>query len=130
MRVAVNMRNERGQALVEFALVLPIFCLLPFAILQLGVVFRDYITLTDAVRAGARKGAVARFETNPAGATVAAVKASGANLDQAKLGVTATSTWQRGSDVTVAATYPYSVNLLGIVVKSGSLSSTTRERVE
>jgi len=32
--------------------------------------------------------------------------------------------------VTVRATYPYSISLLGMVVKSGRLSSTTTERVE
>jgi hypothetical protein len=32
--------------------------------------------------------------------------------------------------VTVTATYGYSINLLGVVVKSGRLSSKTTERVE
>ena len=33
--------------------------------------------------------------------------------------MTVTSTWQPSSDVTVTATYPYSISLLGMVVKSG-----------
>src|SRR5205823_14830115 len=40
------------------------------------------------------------------------------------------SSWDPGSDVTVTASYPYSISLLGLVVKSGRLSSTTTERVE
>jgi hypothetical protein len=32
--------------------------------------------------------------------------------------------------VTVTATYPYSISLLGVVVASGNLRSTTQERVE
>jgi hypothetical protein len=32
--------------------------------------------------------------------------------------------------VSVTATYPYSISLLGLVVKSGRLSSKTTERVE
>jgi hypothetical protein len=32
--------------------------------------------------------------------------------------------------VTVNAKYPYKISLLGLVVKSGQLSSTTTERVE
>ena len=36
----------------------------------------------------------------------------------------------QGGDVTVKATYPYSIDLLGIVVKSGRLTSETTERVE
>jgi hypothetical protein len=35
-----------------------------------------------------------------------------------------------GADVTVTATYPYKISLLGLVVKTGRLSSTTTERVE
>ena len=40
------------------------------------------------------------------------------------------STFLRGDDVTVTATYPYAINLLGIIVKSGNFSATTTERVE
>jgi hypothetical protein len=36
----------------------------------------------------------------------------------------------RGSDVTVTATYPYTIDLLGVIVKSGTLSASTTERVE
>jgi hypothetical protein len=32
--------------------------------------------------------------------------------------------------VTVEATYPYSIDILGIVVKSGDLKSRTTERIE
>jgi hypothetical protein len=32
--------------------------------------------------------------------------------------------------VTVTASYPYSISILGMVVKSGNLTSTTTERVE
>ena len=48
----------------------------------------------------------------------------------APLNVTVTSTWQPGADVTVTATYPYQIKLLGLPLKSGRLSSTTTERVE
>jgi hypothetical protein len=44
--------------------------------------------------------------------------------------VTINSTWQPAADVTVTATYPYKVSLLGLVVKAGNLTSTTKERVE
>ena len=132
MCTALRRENERGQALVEFALVLPLFALLLFAIVQLGIAFNHYLALTDAVRAGARTAAVSRFAADPRAATEAAVRASGVNLDQQELAVTvsAPAGWVRGSDVTVSATYPYDINLLGIVVKSGRLSSSTTERID
>ena len=125
-----SLRNQHGQAVTEFALVLPILALLLFGIVQLGVVFNRYVTVTDAVRAGARKAAVSRHLSDPTGVTVTAVRNSATNLDQSQLSVTVTSNWQQASDVTVTATYPYTVSLLGVVVRSGNLSSSTTERVE
>ena len=129
-RRAISLRSEQGQSLTEFALALPILALLLFAVIQFGIVFNNYVTLTDATRAGARKAAVDRQLANPAGSAVSAVRSSAANLKQSDLAVTVTSTWQPSADVTVTATYPYSISLLGMVVKSGRLSRTTTERVE
>jgi Flp pilus assembly protein TadG len=128
----IDIRSQQGQTMTEFALVLPILALLLFGIIQFGIVFNNYVTLTDATRAGARKAAVARQLPSPSAACVAAVRGSASDLDQTKLSPTCTpaSAWAPGTDVTVTATYPYSISLLGMVVKAGSLSSSTTERVE
>jgi Flp pilus assembly protein TadG len=126
----IDIRSQKGQSLTEFALALPVLALLLFAVIQFGIVFNNYVTLTDATRAGARKGAVGRQLSNPQSAAVQAVRTSAQDLKQTDLAVTVTSPWQPGSDVTVTATYPYKISLLGMVVKSGRLSSTTTERVE
>jgi len=128
-------KREDGQAMVEFAMVAPILLMLVLGIIQFGIVFNHYMTLTDAVRAGARQAAVSRTLPNPAATAEARVRsaASGTLSDAgnpAQLAVTVTSTFAQGSDVTVRATYPYSINLLGVVVKSGRLTSETTERVE
>jgi Flp pilus assembly protein TadG len=128
----VKLRNERGQTMVELALCLPVICLLLFGVIQFGIVFNNYVTLTDAVRAGARKATVSR-DLGAIAATAAAkqsVHDSAPNLDQSKLLPSVTSSWVHGNDVTVTATYPYSINLLGVVVSSGNLTSSTTERVE
>jgi Flp pilus assembly protein TadG len=130
LRKRASLRSERGQTMVEFTIILPIFLMLVLGVAQLGIAFNNYITITDAARAGARQGAVGRSVPDPTGTTISRVRSSAANLDQSKLGVTVTSPWTQGSDVTVTATYPYSINLLGLVVKSGQLSSSTTERVE
>lgn len=116
--------------MTEFAIVLPMLALLLFGVIQFGIVFNQYITLTDAVRAGARKGAVGRHLSNPAAATEQTVRTAATDLKAADLQVNVTSSWAQGSDVSVTATYPYGISLLGIIVKSGRLSSTTTERVE
>src|SRR5215204_5956079 len=123
-----KLKDERGQAMTEFALVLPIIALLLFGVIQFGITFNNYLTLTDAVRAGARKGAVSRHLTTN---REAAVKAS-TDLKLSDLDVTVSVSpgWEQGADVTVMATYPYSIKLLGVGIKSGLLESTTTERVE
>jgi len=127
-------RNEKGQAFVEFAIVLPILLLLVFGIIQFGILFNNYLTLTDAVRAGARQAAVSRTLTDPVQTGKDRVIAAAADLKASDLVVTVTpaskSAWVQGGDVTVTATYPYSINLLGLVVKSGRMTSQTTERVE
>jgi Flp pilus assembly protein TadG len=116
--------------MVEFAVILPIFVVLLFGIIQFGIVFNNYVTLTDATRAGARAGAVARYDANPSQTATSAVQTSATDLNQSNLNVSVNSTWQPGSDITVQATYPYSINLLGWVISVGTLTSTTTERVE
>ena len=130
MSKRISLRSEKGQAVTEFAVVLPIFAVLLFGIIQFGIAFKDYLSLTDAVRAGARKAAVSRQTSDPVGNAVAAVRSSAKDLKQSDLNITVASTWQSTTDVSVTATYPYSISLLGMVVKSGRLSSTTTERVE
>jgi Flp pilus assembly protein TadG len=126
----ISRRNERGQTLTEFAFVLPLVALLLFGVIQFGIVFHQYVTVTDAVRAGARQGAVGRHLSNPVDSVEDRVRESAADLDQSKLDISVSSTWEQGEDVSVTATYPYNISLLGFVVKSGNLTSTTTERVE
>lgn len=122
--------DEQGQTMVEFAVVLPILVVLLFGIIQFGILFNNYVTLTDAVRAGARAAAVSRQAANPVGNATAAVVASAADLNQANLSVSVSSTWAPGTPATVTATYPYSISLLGWVVSSGNLTTKTTEAVE
>lgn len=135
MRSSTDIRDDTGQTMVELTLLLPILLVLLLGILQFGVIWNNYVTLTDAVRAGARKAAVSR-PLGAASATTAAqqaVRDAAGDLDPSKLpNPTVTSTWQHGDPVTVCAQYPYAITiaLLGIHAKSGNLKSCTQERVE
>lgn len=125
--------------MVEFALVLPLLLLLILGIVQFGILLNNKVTLTDAVRAGARQAAVSRGLPDPVGTTTDRVKRSAAGLRAGDIQVTVTpydpgpppgADWVQGGDVTVKATYPYAINLFGIVVMSGRIESETTERVE
>ena len=122
--------------MVEFALVIPILCVVLFGVIQFGILYKNYVTLTDAARIGARKAAVSRHSATPAADAEASVRNSASGIDKpcgggTGLCVTVSATaWEHGEDVTVTATYPYNINLLGFVVAAGDLKAKTTERVE
>ena len=120
-------RRRKGQALVEFALVAPIFFLLLFGIIEGGRFILYYQTLNNATREGARYAIVHGSRSScPSGPMEAGITppacydATGAKVVQqvkdtafGVLGATVAVTpmWPtdnaRDSDVTVTATYTY-----------------------
>lgn len=54
MRIRRLHHGERGQSLVEMAMVMPLLLLLALGTADLGLAFRTYIALTNAAREGAR----------------------------------------------------------------------------
>jgi Flp pilus assembly protein TadG len=124
--------GERGQTLVEFSALLPVLCLLLFGIIQFGVTFHDYLTVTDASRVGARKAAVSRLGGDMGAAAEAAALEAATSLDDDLVTASCDSDdWDTpGSDVSCTVTYPYSIDVLGMVVADGTLTSVTTERLE
>src|SRR5262249_13156111 len=120
-----RMSSDRGQAMVEFALVLPLLMLILLGIVQVGIAFKNYIELTDDVRAAARVAAVSRNDPDHGATAQGQLEADGYEDVQVDGG-----TWEAGVTVTVTAKRHYDINLLGLVVKSGDMTSTTKERVE
>jgi Flp pilus assembly protein TadG len=66
-------RRERGQSLVEFALVLG-FVILPLTMvfIEASVLLYEYVALTNAAREGARAGSIYLYVGDPGGSTQAA----------------------------------------------------------
>jgi hypothetical protein len=54
-------RGERGAALVELAIILPLFVILVFGIIEFGLTYNNYITIRQGTREAARQGAVGNF---------------------------------------------------------------------
>lgn len=59
-----KMRNEEGQSMVEFALVLPILLVLVCGIIDFGWLFYNQLSLQDACREGARTACVNSTDVN------------------------------------------------------------------
>lgn len=83
---------ERGAALVEFALVVPIFLIVLFGMFSMGLYLNGYLQMTDATEIGARYLATLRWVTSvsdPCAAAASVMKnaAPGVNWNSAS------STW-------------------------------------
>jgi Flp pilus assembly protein TadG len=131
---SLHLRSERGQAIVEFAFVLPLLTGLLLGLVQVGMLLNNYIMLTDAARVGARRAIAVRMGgVTPADATQA-VRDSAGSLNQTNLQVTVKdSDWNApGSEITVTASYPYTIDipLLGLSIASGTITATAKERLE
>ena len=63
-RVRRRLRSERGQAAVEFAMVVPLLCLIIVAILHFGKVMNYWLDLNHVASEGARKAAVNTFASD------------------------------------------------------------------
>lgn len=150
MRRFANIRREDGQALVEFALVLPILLMLATAITSFGIVFYRYITLTDAVRSAARTLSLGRGNTAAAPndpCTEAINEAVNSAIDakltsnnvhliingmQTAAPCAGTGTnWTQGNQVTVTASVPYTLSIFGVIsIKSGTLTAQATDAIE
>src|SRR5436189_541322 len=129
-----TLRNQRGQAVTEFAVILPVLLLVLLAIYQFGVLFNNYIQVTAAAREGARKAATSRTlgVAGAESAATAAAQAAAPGLTTSNMGITYPNspTFIQGSNVKVQVTYPYSISIIGLVVSSGNLTASTTMRVE
>ncbi len=64
-RPSARNARERGQGLVEFALILPLVVLTFFGIIQFGFLLGGHIALVNAVREGARYASASPVNSNP-----------------------------------------------------------------
>ena len=146
--------GERGSALVEFALILPMLLMLTTGLLVFGVAMNNYMQLTHAVSVGARSVSLYGHDAgapnntadpcavastgvinaapglNPANITfsyaIGATPASSTSCTGAATSLTS------GSNVTVTATYPLNLSIYGKVFSQNNavLSASATELVQ
>jgi Flp pilus assembly protein TadG len=120
-----NRKRTLGMAMVEMIFVLPLLILLVFAIAEFGLMFSRWLTLSNAVREGARAGVAWRGPScvkttveDDVQKTAGAYARSGgvplANTDFTVQGACAGG----GTDLIVSASYTFKLN-----IPYGSLAS-------
>jgi Flp pilus assembly protein TadG len=78
--------DEQGQALLEFAVVLPVLLTLLLGMVVFGLTLHNYMVLTNATNLGAQRVSMSRGQTtDPCQTTVQTVYAAAPSLVQANL---------------------------------------------
>jgi len=58
-----HLRNEKGQSLIEFSIILPLLLLLLMGIFEFGLMLNSYLTIHNSAREGARLGIVSASDS-------------------------------------------------------------------
>jgi Flp pilus assembly protein TadG len=126
----MRLREEKGQSLVEFALLIPLLILILMAIIEFGFMFNAYITISNASREGARLGSLGGSDF----AVQERVADTTEHLNQSNMSVTVSpSSRSRGDMITVDVIYDYQLItpvISAILNPLIDLQVTTKMRVE
>ncbi len=98
-------KGEHGQALVEMALVLPLFLLLLFGVMEMGRIGYAYVSVNNAAREGGRVATIGGSDDDIRNS----INNATTSLDLANLSINITPTQAlriSGQGVTVQVSYP------------------------
>jgi Flp pilus assembly protein TadG len=121
------MKSEKGQSLVEFALIVPVLVLLLLGIMDFARIFHAYLTIDHAGREAARAASI--------GKDIAAITSIAVNQGSSiglTTGQVTVASGSSGTNATITITYPitFLTPLIGSVVGPLTLKDTTMMRVE
>jgi Flp pilus assembly protein TadG len=123
MATSMTKLNERGAAATEFALLLPVFLMILFGIIEFGMIMYGREVVTNAAREGARAGIVQGPPKRTSGdiTTIANSYLTGTGVNQADVTFTPAGVGLASPNtLTVTAVYnynfliPYIPNVLGV----------------
>lgn len=97
------MKSEKGQSLVEFALILPVLVVLLLGVVDFGRVFHTYLTIDHAGREAARAASIGKSGLEAEQVAVASASSINLTLDHVVV-----NKGESGSDAEVIISYPFS----------------------
>jgi Flp pilus assembly protein TadG len=108
-RLVQKIKNQRGAALVEFAIVLPLLLVLVFGMIEFSIMFYDKAVITNASREGARAGIVYDFPNR---------------IPESEISSTV-STYCSGRLITFGSANPANTTISGTCVNAGDTITVT-----
>ena len=140
-RLTEKIKNQKGAALVEFAIVLPLLLVLVFGMIEFSILFYDKAVITNASREGARAGIVYDFPNRISASDITSTVSTYCSGRLITFGSTNQETTtvsgtcvNAGDTITVTVTYPYDFlvlpNLIQTLTGPVNLSAATVMRCE
>jgi len=125
------LKNQKGQALVEFAIILPLLLLLVMGIFQFGMMINSYLTIQNITREGARAAVVGSMDSE----IIQKMKQISPTLNHNQLSIDITPSQgirRSGESLTVKASYQYpmTVPIISNLFSEVTLNAKTSMRVE
>lgn len=122
-------KNESGQALVEFALVLPILIALILGMIEFGWILNGEITLTSAAREGARTAIIYESATQASTAVQNAVRNS--SMSSSLTDVTASTSFDDTTNTAIINATAKIKPIIGLFFNTDiDLSAKAQMRIE
>lgn len=126
-------RRSKGQSLVETAIILPIVLLLIMGIIDFGLLFNNYILISNASREGARKAALGGTDSE----VVQIIENMTTTLDLSKMTINISPSFgSRGHGTEVKVSIAYDSKLITPLIDNffpggvATLKNTSIMRVE
>lgn len=127
-----SLRNQKGQSLIEFAIILPLLLLILMSIAEFGMMLNSYLTIRNACREGARSGIVGSFDAD----IKSTIVGTSPSLEEADLTINITPSYgnrKSGDPLTVSLSYKYHLTvpiISGLLNNTVILNSQTTMRIE
>jgi Flp pilus assembly protein TadG len=137
-RAGRRIRDERGQALVEFALLLPVLALVLVGVMEVGIwIFTD-VDLSSGTREAGRllssskddASAIQHVEDRLAQNVNSEIDTSKLQYAFSPAPAGSTPLWPSGTTVTMTVTYPDQLNLMGIALGDPNMTTSAQVRMQ
>ncbi len=118
-------KDESGQAMVEAALVIPIFIVILCGILDFGWIFSNQLMVNNCSREGARYAIVRSDESDMAAQVISHVKAVSSLGDPNDITVSVSTTGDGDVNVTVVRSLPVLTPIAGVFTQGQVIPITS-----
>lgn len=138
IRPGNRLRDERGQSIVEFAILLPVLALVLVGVIQVGLYLLTDVDLSSGTREAGRmltnskndSAAIQDVENRLAQNVNAEIDPNKLKYSFNPAPAGSTPLWPSGTTVTMTVTYPLQLNVMGIGVGGSNMTSTAQVRIQ